>query len=337
MADKGNASFEHYKGTTQKTKNGFAWTGKIGFNETALLKPLKRKKPTIYFVNSMSDLFHPDVSDEIRDQIFAIMALCPQHTFQILTKRPDIMRKYITSMNTQNIISIAREFDSEKSAWLNADYNIAKIQIFPLPNVWLGTSVENQKYANERIPDLLATPAAVRFLSCEPLLGPINLNAIPAPDLIDGDTYDEGWTYNALDADDYYTQCYTDNFGTSWTISRHMPVRTNKIDWVIVGGESGKGARPMHPDWVRSIRDQCAETNTLFNFKQWGDWWPHPSFETVTIRQYNNSISYIDIDNGNQKKNPNRHTDQTMRKIGKKQSGRTLDGVIHDAVPQVQS
>lgn len=321
MADKGNTSFEHYKGTTQKTKNGFAWTGKIGFNENALLKPLKRKKPTIYFVNSMSDLFHPDVSDDVRDQIFAIMALCPQHTFQILSKRPDIMRKYITSMNTQNIISIAREFDSEKSAWLNADYNIAKIQILPLPNVWLGTSVENQKYAHERIPDLLATPAAVRFLSCEPLLGALDLTGV-----VRGDWSGERESWNALSG--------------AWQVQDGDHLRcgqTAKIDWVIVGGESGKGARPMHPDWVRTIRDQCAATGTAFNFKQWGDWWPHPSFETVTIHQYNNSISYIDIDNGNQKKNRNRNTDQTMRKIGKKQSGRTLDGVIHDSMPKVQS
>lgn len=293
MAHKGNARLKHYKGTTQKTKSGFAWTGKIGFNEDALLKPLKRKKPTIYFVNSMSDLFHPDVSDEIRDQIFAIMALCPQHTFQILTKRPDIMREYITSINTQNIISIAGEFDLEGCFRLDIDYKIGKIQIFPLPNVWLGTSVENQKYAEQRIPDLLATPAAVRFLSCEPLIGPIDFA--------------------------YCKDGLPDNMWES-------PLED--IDWVIVGGESGKGARAMHRDWARTIRDQCAAIGTDFYFKQWGDWLPYSEFAE-------NKGAYGKI-LGVKPENFEHLDDRFSIRVGKSKSGRFLDGVIHDKRPEVK-
>lgn len=105
------------------------------------------------------------------------------------------------------------------------------------------------------------------------------------------------------------------------------------IHWAIAGGESGPGARPMHPDWPRSLRDQCAAAGVPFFFKQWGDWAPHPSGDPVTIRQYHQQIGYIDRDTGERKRNPNRTSDETMRRIGKKAAGRLLDGIEHNGIP----
>lgn len=187
--------------------------------------PMERKKPTMYFVNSMSDLFHTGVSDEFIDMVFAVMASCSRHTFQVLTKRPDRMAEY---MNHRD------RLDNIYDAWYEVSDQPREAAAWPLPNVWLGTSVENQKQANKRIPHLLRVNAAVRFLSCEPLLGPVNLNdvfpgGLPCP--VDGP----------------YTRA---------------------IHWVIVGAESGHGARPMQLDWVRSLRDQCQAAGVPFFFKQ---------------------------------------------------------------------
>lgn len=164
-----------YMGTTKKLANGnVVWTGKINLNPGALTIPLKRKKPTMYFVNSMSDLFHEEVPDHFIDKVFAVMALCPQHTFQVLTKRAERMRDYLSDTH---------QTPSRQTRWEQAAYIIAKSPCaagivsdaaFPLPNVWLGVSVEDQQRADERIPLLTSTPAAVRFLSCEPLLGPLD-------------------------------------------------------------------------------------------------------------------------------------------------------------------
>lgn len=180
----------------------------IFLDEETLKKPLSWKKPRTIFVCSMTDLFADFVKDAWIDRVFAVAALCPQHTFIVLTKRARRLRVY----------SNARR-----------------------PNVWLGVSAEDQKTADARVPDLLATPAAVRFLSCEPLLGPINLQALR-----------------------YWLEVETDNNGQV----------LHGLDWIIVGGESGPNARPMHPDWARGLRDQCAEAGVPFFFKQWGEWAP---------------------------------------------------------------
>jgi protein gp37 len=175
--------------------------------------PLSLRQPSRIFVNSVSDLFHEDVPDEFIDQVFAVMALADRHTFQVLTKRPK----------------------------------------WPLPNVWLGTSVEDQKAADERIPLLIETPAAIRFLSIEPLLGPVDLTDVRRHD---------GWRINALTGEEFLP---------GEIVSGHL----GKIDWVIAGGESGsskQSPRPMHPDWARSLRDQCVAAGVPFLFKQWGEW-----------------------------------------------------------------
>lgn len=169
-------------------------------------QPLHWKKPRRIFVNSMSDLFHEKVSREFLKSVMGITVDCGQHTFQILTKRPKRMRDFCMSVGG-----------------------------FP-PNVWLGVSIENQQTADERIPILLQTPAAIRFVSYEPALGPVDISRSLHVETIGGVEL-EPW-----------------------------------INWVIAGGESGPRARPSHPDWFRSARDQCQEAGVPFFFKQWGCW-----------------------------------------------------------------
>lgn len=176
----------HYAGTTKKVNGNAVWTGKIAMApDSTLTKPLKRRKPTMYFVNSMSDLFHEDVPDEWIDRVFAVMALCPQHTFQVLTKRADRMRNYLSSGRATAVGMAALELvcqslaENEKSrvgSGIILTGDIAHLKDWPLPNVWLGVSAEDQRRADERIPVLLDTPAAVRFVSIEPQLEHIDLS-----------------------------------------------------------------------------------------------------------------------------------------------------------------
>jgi protein gp37 len=175
----------HAMGSNRYT-NGFAPT----LHQDLVDTPTKWRKPRLVFVNSMSDLFQEDVPEEFIQRVFTTMVDCPQHTFQILTKRSERLREL-----------------SRRLPWPR--------------NVWMGVSVEDARVL-ERVVHLSAVPAAVRFLSCEPLLGPLE----------------------------------------------RLPLK--KIDWVIVGGESGPGARDMKPAWVRSIRQQCRRQGLPFFFKQWG-------------------------------------------------------------------
>lgn len=188
--------------------------------------PLKRRKPTTYFVNSMSDLFHEDVPHHFISRVFGVMASCPQHTFQILTKRAERM-----CFEVQAIYESPKEHNWWPPQWWH------RRDVAPLPNVWLGVSTEDQKRADERIPWLLKTPAAVRFLSCEPLLGPIQLRT---------------------DAIRKASGANCDQLG--------YPM----IDWVIVGGESGHGARPMQLEWAQSLVDQCEAAVIACFVKQLG-------------------------------------------------------------------
>lgn len=212
--------------------------------------PLRWRRPRRIFVNSMSDLFHKDIPDEYIAMVFAVMAFAPRHTFQLLTKRPARMRSLLSSPGFEMLLWAAMVDLSAARAKpdvLCIDFEPVD---WPLPNVWLGVSVENQQWADIRIPALLATPAAVRFISAEPLLGPV---AFPA----------------------------------------------ESLDWVIVGGESGKGARPMHPGWARQIRYQCELVGTPFLFKQWGS------------------------------------HDEHGNPMSKHKAGRELDGRLHDGYPAV--
>lgn len=265
------------------------------FNEIQLFsvrleQPLKWRKPRRIFVNSMADLFHDDVPFDFIDQVFAVMALCQQHTFQILTKRPKRMLEYFAVNETRwdKLADIAPYM--EQWGWISPEdaANIAppgstlpKWPRWPLPNVWLGTSVENQKEADERIPLLLETPAAVRFLSCEPLLGPVDLEFTAQYEHPDN----EGYGVTAIKG----------------------------LDWVIVGGESGPNARPMHPDWAEHLRDQCEEYGVPFFFKQWGEWAP---------------VHELRCNEPGIKGKPwyNFDPDTALCRIGKERAGRVLDG-----------
>ena len=196
-------------------------------------QPLRWKRPRRIFVNSLSDLFHEAVSDVYIARVFAVMAQASQHTFQVLTKRHGRMRALLNSPDFMQVV--AEKYRGEGRG------PFAEIDPlpWPIPNVWLGVTVENQQWADNRIPALLDTPAAIRFLSVEPMLGPVDL----ATGL------------------------------RTWADGR--PVQINRhLHWVICGGESGPNARPMHPDWARALRDQCTTAGVAFFFKQWGEWAP---------------------------------------------------------------
>lgn len=326
-----------YAGLTQSSKAGPVWTGKIAVNESTMLAPLKRKKPTMYFVNSMSDLFHESVPDEVIDRVFAVMALCPQHTFQVLTKRSDRMRAYSSAHGVHSAIL------ANAAAILGETIKLGdghRKWPWPLPNVWLGVSVEDQKRANERIPDLLATPAAVRFLSCEPLLGPVSLEEVwHGETALNSECWGEcGWCVKGYPP---LHNCQNNRQSAAdWAKGR------SGLDWVIVGGESGPGARPMHPDWARSLRDQCADANVPFFFKQWGEWAPfdvefedqerNAQWRAMDEKGHTN-IAWPDGTLGFGSAAWNGGRGRHICRIGKKAAGRLLDGVAHDAMPQVHA
>ena len=262
--EKMNPDLAHYRGTTQPSKAGPVWTGKVALSERALLEPLRRRKPTTWFVNSMGDLFHEDAPDEWIDRVFAVMALTPQHTFQILTKRAERMREYCSS--SRKGYQIARhivDFAIAKTVKIDARWPVVsegdidipddiRLREWPLGNVWLGVSAEDQRRADERIPDLLATPAAVRFVSAEPLLGPIDFTRI-----------DDGGAVriNALES--------AERIPGALVIDR-AHVSGAALDWIIVGGESGPNARPMQVPWARSIVQQCKASGVACFVKQLG-------------------------------------------------------------------
>jgi len=276
----------HRFGWTTKPWTAANATENVILNLDRLEQPLRWKKPRRIFVNSMSDLFHEQVPDWFIRKVFQVMAEANWHIFQVLTKRPKRMKEMIERLEP--------EFDGMV-------FNGTKVS-WPLPNVWLGVSAENQKVADERIPILLATPAAVRFVSCEPLLGPIDLSRYLGAG--EPGEIGNGRLHNSpSECPTWYDWCNC------------------IIDWVIVGGESGPGARPMHPDWVRSIRDQCQAAGVPFFFKQWGSWFP--------LGQKSNGW------NGTSKHRNDDWPFQPMYKIGKKLAGRLLDGREWNEMPEV--
>lgn len=226
-----------YEGLVNEGKNHF--NGVVRCHESELLKPFSWSKPRMVFVNSMSDLFHKDVPFEFIDQVFSVMALCPDHTFQVLTKRPERMAEYLSNEDTS--ARIWTQMGKIDERWYDLEWvrDEGHEVVLPTPgNVWLGTSVEDQEAADERIPYLLQCPAAVRFLSCEPLLGDIKFDYVPG--LYEGDGHDMPW------------------------------MKDDTLHWVIAGGESGPGARPCNVDWIRSIVQQCKDAQVPCFVKQLG-------------------------------------------------------------------
>lgn len=255
-----------------------------------LQQPIRWKRPRRIFVNSMSDLFHAGVPETFIASVFAAMSLAPQHTFQMLTKRHARMRSLLNDPEfepTVRQMARAMKYSGGRSDPRMDDRNY---QTWPLPNVWLGVSVEDQHWAGIRIPALEATPAAVRWISAEPLLGYVRIAA--------------------------------------WI---------DHLDWVVVGGESGPGARPMHPKWARSLRDVCAASGTPFLFKQRGAWtWTaSPRLDPWAEREPDAYVAH----DGRVLVEGDAIADggpfQGVWKVGKGPAGRDLDGVTHDGYPVV--
>lgn len=236
-----------YEGLTRIVNGHPAWTGEVRMITELLDQPLRWTRPRRIFVNSMSDLFHESVPDSFIDRVFAVMWAChfcdggqSKHVFQILTKRAKRMRDYLRQDRREHwaraAINLAGKYDPD-----GIFDDIANAQ-GSHPRIWLGVSVENQATADERIPLLLETPAAIRWISAEPLLSPMSL-VVPF----------DGATVNAV---------------------RGALPGIPRLDWVVAGGESGSHARPSHPDWLRAMRDQCKAAGVPFLFKQWGEWIP---------------------------------------------------------------
>jgi protein gp37 len=198
-------------------------------------QPLRWRRHRRVFVNSMSDLFHQQVGDDYIAAVFAVMAACPQHTFQLLTKRHARMRALLSSADFRDRVQAAHDTLAVDRPTMLGDDQHRPVRRWPLPNLWVGVSVETQHWADIRVPVLQDTPASVRFLSCEPLLGPIDLTGLlPDPG------------------------------------QAEQPGSGGGLDWVITGGESGRRARPCDPAWVRHIRDTCQAHKIAFFHKQWG-------------------------------------------------------------------
>lgn len=270
-------SFNLRLGTGLPFKPGHRNDVEIFLDKEMLLAPLHWKRPRKIFVCSMTDLFAEFVKDEWIDQMFAVMALCPQHTFQILTKRADWMISFFDDETSPRESRINCQIWSTLGTPIGSKIKHGgnwQVRALPLPNVWFGISCERQDEADERVPLLARTPAAVRFVSVEPLLGPIRM--------------------------------------------AHL---FSKIDWVIVGGESGPKARPMHPQWARDIHRQCDSAGVAFFFKQWGTWAPP---DAVPPESWSCSLVYIPSDVG---------LPDCMMRVGKKAAGRALDDKIWSEFP----
>lgn len=327
-----------YEGLTRIVNGRPTWTGEIRLVPELLDQPLRWKRPRRIFVNSMSDLFHENVPDSFIDRVFAVMWAChfcdggqSKHVFQILTKRAQRMRDYLKQDRRENwaraAVNIAGKSDPD-----GLFDDIANAQ-GSHPRIWLGVSVENQATADERIPLLLETPAAIRWISAEPLLGAIDLwpsAYLPCPNVDDCIMDPDTGAYECC------RQC--DYTGVGNEIG---------IDWVVAGGESGPRARPMHPAWARSLRDQCAAAGVAFHFKQWGEWAPRGGEITgggidfsaidpqctrwpLVIRLGEHGLDTRCGENCG----AGIGEEIFMQMVGKKAAGRRLDGVLHDEYPE---
>lgn len=250
----------HYAGLTMKTKAGAVWTGKVATApDSIFLAPLRWRKPARVFVNSMADLFHEDVADAIIDRVFAVMALCPHLTFMVLTKRAARMRAYLTSHNGMGNAAICRAINDIPANMGNRHGALS----MPLPNVWLGCSTEDQTRADERIPDLLAAPAAVRFISAEPLLSQIDLRHLRIGNGIELDALTGYHSCSAMLAIGDIPKGVLAQMPI-------LPVPTGRLSLAIIGGESGPRSRPFNLSWASSLIDQCCSVGAAAFMKQLG-------------------------------------------------------------------
>jgi protein gp37 len=284
-------------------KPGGGGTTGVRLHPERLEIPLHWRKPRRIFVNSLSDLFHDDVPDGFIGSVFDVMARTPRHTYQLLTKRPgrarSLLNRWADPDRLVGSTRAAASFRRYDAMWSEPDR-------WPLPNVWLGVSAEDQRWADIRVPLLLQTPAAVRWVSAEPLLGPLDLSPY-------------------MSGSEHHGPWFSVEGGT--LCSCRAPVDGNErctapgLDWVVAGGESGRDARPMRPEWAAGLRDQCAEAGVPYFFKQWGDVvWDADHLPDDTVRAVDNRWNL-----GSQVPWPLR--------VGKKAAGRLLDGRTHDDYP----
>lgn len=289
---------------------------KVTLHPERLDEPLKWKKPRRVFVCSMGDLFHEDVPFQFIATVFGVMANSSQNIYIVLTKRPQRMKEFFDWLFSNAAKYYARgyrtvPYDDDRINVLimniASEYgiNLDFMRQWPLFNVWIGVTAENQARADERIPILLQIPAAARFVSVEPMLGPVDLSLSDGVDL-------------------------SMSVGTGLKPGKSYLI--NSLDWVICGGETGPGARPMNPDWVRSLRDQCQASGTKFFFKSWGEWG----------RRFESGITLNDglfgyWENDEFQYNAMCSHGEYMVKVGKKRAGRLLDGRTWDETPETRT
>lgn len=295
---------------------------KVTLHPERIKEPMRWRNPSKVFVCSMGDLFHEEVPDPFIIDILSAIATCQfagnRHTFLLLTKRPERMREIMNHKTVAQEVWVRtlQGLSMEKAPW-------------PLSNVWLGVTAENQEQADARIPILLQTPAVKRFVSMEPMLGSVDLRKL----LLGSNGYGLNFTLDALSG--WATGCHEDTGKIRVTRNDLFA----KLNWVICGGESGANARPMHPNWVRSLRDQCKAAEVPFLFKQWGEWgfegWAHHDSliwhkDAVLIQQ----DGHICRSQQEREINPlTGHFWAEMRRVGKKTAGRLLDSKLWDQSP----
>jgi len=312
-----------YAGLVERDAGGrLEWTGAVRLLPERLEKPLRWRKPRRIFPNSQADLFHDQVDVEFIATVFAVMALTSRHTYQLPTKRHARMRAVLSDPEFRERVGWHMDRISETwnlpkgciDGWpMGGDAGV----LWPLPNVHIGVSVENQQWADIRIPALLDTPAAVRWVSAEPLLGPVSLHP------------------NWLHGKPCWGEAYPEPTSPAGILVRD-PETGPRLDWVVCGGESGPGARPMHPDWARGLRDQCLDSGAAFHFKQWGEWAPpepsagHSIFDYVTDDDRVQIVDTVGRRRGRPwpgwKVQDGTRFAAPLRRYGKKAAGRLLDG-----------
>lgn len=278
------------------TPDGPRWTGKIVLDQAVLQKPLHWKRPRMVFVNSMSDLFFEDLPDEAIDRIVAVMAMAPQHTFQVLTKRWDRMAAYLTASDLRYRIDRGTDHIDYVAQW-------------PLPNVWWGASAGHQKAVNQLAPAMARCRphAAVLWLSVEPLTEVLTLRPL-APFLAH-----QGAA--AIECKHGYDAC---------------PICDRGIDWVVGGGESGTGARPCPPAAARQLRDECLAAGVPFHWKQWGEWGPVTYYEEGGYYEADDCLVYRLTEDQLRFRGGR----PMLGRVGKKAAGRLLDGRLWNDRPR---
>jgi protein gp37 len=280
---------------------------KVTLHPDKLNYPLSLAKPSIIFPCSMGDMFHPDVPFEFIDNILSVIASSKRHTYMILTKRPGRMVKYFKENRYLKIIQASKSIE----VLFGDSLDIRKFPDFPWPHIYLGVTVVTQAEADVNIPILLQIPAACHFVSIEPMLETIDLKRV------------KWWPANEHYVDVLNRGYWHPSIG----LVNHSDI--HKIDWVIAGGETGAGARPIHPDWIMGLRDHCQQANTPFFFKSWGEWSmvydrdrDDPDWRKCP-KAKDGSERYLNFEGGY-----GFHGDRVvfMRRKGKKASGRIIDG-----------